>query len=196
MAFEIYNGVGDFANALAKINEMWELDSYDSSTNEATYGIATMNWEYNRLVVRAGGSSVFSADFVDTSYTIVKSAAAILLTWIYGSGSERNTVGVLVLGTTTDEDGVTGKGLACKGGTYSMKYMTTRVQAEYSDFTITSDGNNQLINLSSNSYSTHTFDSVYRLVITSFVNPNATMGKFTLKGDTYYIANYLAIKEE
>jgi hypothetical protein len=195
MAFEIYNGVGDFANALAKINEMWELDSYDSSTNQATYGIATMDGGANAIVIRAESSSVFNADFgYSTSYTIVKSAAAILLTWIYGNSS--SSVGVLVLGTTTDEDGVTGKGLACKGGTYSLKYMTTRVQAEYSDFTLTSDGNNQLINLSSNTYSTHTFDSVYRLAIKSFVNPNATRGKFTLKGDTYYIANYLAIKEE
>jgi hypothetical protein len=191
MAFEIYNGVGDFANALAKINEMWELDSYDSSTNESTYGIARI-YGSNYASIVTENSQIFSISFdSSTSYTIVKTATAILLTWLYGS-----EVSVIILGTTTDDNGITGKGVACKGKNYSLNYMTTRLQATYSDFTNTSDGNNQLINLSSNSYSTHTFDSVYRLVIKSFVNANATMGKFTLKGDTYYIANYLAIKEE
>ena len=191
MAFEIYNGVGNFANALAKINEMWELDSYDSSENDATYGIAEIYGSSDASII-VENSQIFSVNFASgTSYTIVKTATAILLAWLY-SGE----VSVIILGTTTDENGITGKGVACKSYNYNLKYMTTRLQAAYSDFTNVSDGNNQLINLSSNSYSTHTFDSVYRLVITSFVNPNATRGKFTLKGDTYYIANYLAIKEE
>lgn len=191
MAFEIYNGVGNFANALAKINEMWELDSYDSSQNDATYGIAEI-YGSNSAAILVPGSEIFSCSFASgTSYTIVKTATAILLAWIY-SGE----VSVIILGTTTDENGITGKGVACKGYNYNLKYMTTRVQAYYSDFTLVSDGNNQLIKLSSNQYSTHTFDNVYRLTIKSFVNTNAIMGKFTLKGDTYYLANYLAIKEE
>ena len=202
MAFEIYNGTGTGFEALAKMNEMWDFDTYDDSGSEhiATYG---------NVKIKVDGSFMYfgttsdvqlkNMRFETQNFKIIKAANAIMLFWIY-SGS---TPMVIVLGTATDSNGTAGKGGLCRpGGVGTPTYCI--LSERQTDMPLTanttifqSDSITQLVPLSSNKAGSYTFDNVYMLYLTTM--PTNTVsnisGLYQIGEDNYYLSNCIAIKE-
>jgi hypothetical protein len=202
MAFVIYNGTtsgntqSDMNEILDKLIEMWNFDSVDQSSakHSATYG--------NAMIRTSTQDGRFALELVDeailienlgyynsNNYTIVKTDNAIML--ILGAGSNINDV--WIIGSLTNIDGTTGKGIVgVVGGTgawYAVVGNST--QSNITDTFRTSQDMTQLIPYVSTVGGWY-FDNAYRMII----GLNSVLkGKYILGAETYYIAGRSAIKE-
>lgn len=194
MAFEIYTGTASSLNDIIdKMIEMWEFDESDttSSVHTATYGNAVIKGQ-NQILFNGGtavspSSSIFSAG---ATFHVIKSDTAIMATWLYS-----NYMPAIVVGTLTNTDGSTGKGVLFQDpnqSLYAVMGEETNSQWSISSLIRTSDGVMQLVPYVSPVGGWY-FDNCYWTIIdTSLVK----QGKYIIGEDTFYIARRIAIKEE
>jgi hypothetical protein len=202
MAFIIYNGTtsgndtSDMNEILDKLMEMWDFDSVDqeSERHSATYG--------NAMIRTSTQNGRFALELVDEAilienlgyynqgvYTIVKTDNAVMLALGAGSG----TWHVWIIGTLTNIDGTTGKGIIGVIGDTGAWYavLGDSTQANVTDTLRTSQDLTQLVPYVSTQGGWY-FDNAYRLLIG--LN-NTLKGKYQIGEDVYYITGRSAIKE-
>lgn len=200
MAFEIYNGTGTGFNALAKLNEMWDFDTYDDSgsTHIATCGNvkleATSTYMYLKTL---SGTTLFENRLSGLAFKIVKATNAIVLFWTYNNEPQ-----VIVLGTMTDLSGNVGiGGVSRNGSTGNVVYITSEQQRAITSQQVgnlMSDTITQIIPITSNKTGSFTFDNIYFLFVTTITDPypGSIAGMYKIGDDSYYLANCILIKEE
>lgn len=202
MAFVIYNGTTSGNNTtnmneiLDKLIEMWNFDSVDqeSTRHSATYGNAKIrtSTQDGRYALEFGESTIVIENlgyYNSYTYTIVKTDNAIILALGAGSG----TWDVWIVGTVTNIDGTTGKGIVGIVGSTGAWYavLGDSTQMNISDTLRVSQDMTQLIPYVS-AVGGWFFDNAHRMI----VGLNSTLkGKYILGADTYYIVGRSAIKE-
>lgn len=202
MAFVIYNGTTsgndteDMNEILDKLIEMWDFDSVDqeSERHSATYGNAmirtsTQNGRYALELVDEAILIENLGYYNSNTYTIVKTDNAILL----ALGVANSKWDVWVIGTLTNIDGTTGKGILGVAGDTGAWYavLGDSTQANVTDTLRTSQDIAQLVSYVSAEGGWY-FDNAFRTLIAQ----SATLkGKYQVGEDVYYIAGRSAIKE-
>jgi hypothetical protein len=197
----VYNGTtsgntpASMNTILDKLMEMWTFDSTDteSTYHSATYGNAKIKVsnQDGRFGLYNGDTEVSSniGYYNQNVYTIAKTDNAVMLALGAGSGAWV----VWIIGTLTNIDGTTGKGIvgivADTGAWYAVLGDST--QANVTDTLRTSQDIAQLVPYVSTQGGWY-FDNAYRLLIG--LN-NTLKGKYQIGEDVYYIAGRSAIKE-
>lgn len=202
MAFVIYNGTTsgndteDMNEILDKIIEMWDFDEVDqeSERHSATYGDAMIrtSTQDGRFALELVDEAILIENlgyYNQNVYTIVKTDNAVMLALGAGSG----TWDVWIIGTLTNIDGTTGKGIvgiaAGTGAWYAVLGDST--QMNITDTLRTSQDIAQLIPYVSAEGGWY-FDNAFRTIIAQ----SATLkGKYQVGEDVYYFAGRSAIKE-
>lgn len=202
MAFVIYNGTTsgndteDMNEILDKLIEMWDFDEVDqeSERHSATYGNAKIrtSTQDGRYALELVDEAILIENlgyYNQNVYTIVKTDNAVMLALGAGSG----TWDVWIIGTLTNIDGTTGKGIvgiaAGTGAWYAVLGDST--QMNITDTLRTSQDIAQLIPYVSASGGWY-FDNAFRTLIAQ----SATLkGKYQVGEDVYYFAGRSAIKE-
>ena len=196
MAFEIYNGTGNGTVMLAKLNEMWEFDSYDDTSGiTATYGNAKFVIPDGTILRIYNGTTqivnqeVFSSNAL---FTIVKSESSIMLSWLNG-----NYIDTIIIGTLANADGTsTGKGIVFTDGlnTNSPYYIVagTNADSSISNVLRQTDALTQLVPQVSMREG-WIFNNAYRSL---YDTSNSKRGLYMIGSDRFYISGRAAIKEE
>jgi hypothetical protein len=202
MAFIIYNGTtsgnntSDMNEILDKLIEMWDFDSVDqeSERHSATYGNAMIrtSTQNGRFALELVDEAILIENlgyFNSNTYTIVKTDNAVMLALGAGSG----IWDVWIIGTLTNIDGTTGKGIIGIAGSTGAWYavLGDSTQANVTDTLRTSQDIAQLVPYVSTQGGWY-FDNAYRLLIAQSA---ALKGKYQIGEDVYYIAGRSAIKE-
>jgi hypothetical protein len=202
MAFEIYNGLLTGSDTekgntmIDKLAEMWDFDEVDtsSSLHYVRYGenAKLMNNSLQLLAIAENDGIGFMGYYSGaTSYTIVKAANSILLTWEHDSAQYAVIIGNL-------RDG--GKGIVglTDSAFYSIMedaamYVTRNVTIPYRQ---TLEGT-QLIDILSDSGSL-VMENGYQVIAMPYTSSTARIikGEYSVNGQGYYIAGRAAIKEE
>ncbi len=205
MAFEIYNGVltgSDTENGntmIDKLAEMWDFDEVDtsSSLHYVRYGsnAKLMNNSLQLLAIAGSDGIGFMGYYSGaTSYTIVKAANSILLTWKHDSAQYAVIIGDL-------RDG--GKGIVgltdsafysiTEGAEATTTHVTRNVTIPYRQ---TLEGT-QLIDILSDS-GCLVMENGYQVIAMPYNSSTARIikGEYSVNGQGYYIAGRAAIKEE
>ena len=201
MAFTIYNGTTsgnnteDMNEILDKLIEMWDFDSVDqeSERHSATFGSAAIetSTQDGRFALRSGESTIVISNlgyYNQNVYTIVRTDNAVMLALGAGSG----TWDVWIIGTLTNIDGTTGKGIIGIVGGNGAWYaaLGSSTQMNITDTLRSSQDLTQLVPYVSTQGGWY-FDNAYRLLVG--LN-NTLKGRFMLGDDEYYIVGRSAIK--
>ena len=196
MAFEIYNGTGNGTAMFAKLNEMWEFDSYDDTSGiTATYGNAKFVIP-DGIILRIynGTTQIINQEGFSSNalFTIVKSESSIMLSWLYG-----NYIYTIIIGTLVNADGTsTGKGVVFTDGfnSGSPYYMVagTNADSNVSNVLHQTDALTQLMPQVSMREG-WIFNNAYRSL---YDTSNSKRGLYTIGSDRFYISGCAAIKEE
>lgn len=199
MSMVVYNGTTSgntpaiMNTILDKLMDMWTFDDTDteSTYHSATYGNAKIKVSnQDGRIGLYNGNTVVNSDigyYNQNVYTIAKTDNAVMLMLGAGSG----TWDVWIIGTLTNIDGTTGKGIIGVIGSNSNWYavMGDSVQSSISDTLRASSDITQLVPYVS-SVGGWYFDNALRMILGTTLK-----GKYMLDNVTYYIAGRNAIKE-
>ena len=198
MSMVVYNGTTsnnnpeDMNEILDKLMEMWTFDDTDteSTYHSATYGNAKIKVsnQNGRFGLYNGDTEVNSniGYYNQNVYTIAKTDNAVMLMLGAGSG----TWNVWIIGTLTNIDGTTGKGIiGVDSDSIWYAVMGDSVQSSISDTLRASQDITQLVPYVS-SVGGWYFDNALRMILGTTLK-----GKYMLDNVTYYIAGRNAIKE-
>lgn len=209
MAFQIYNAtaanrsIAEMNKIIDKLAEMWDFDSVDteSTAHSVTYGDCVLSVDSSHdgsINITADGTSIFDSGYIVAfdapyQYTIVKTKSAIMLSWNYDPG----VFSTIVIGTTTNINGTTGKGMLYVNSTQYAAWNAgcgSDIPEQENDTMLSSDTNN-LVQMMQYTFSTGGwyFDNAYRVMRSNVGNRH---GLAALGGENYYVSMRTAIKEE